>query len=332
MSAAYLKRYEAVFLCIHPKGPKMSITGAARYMHKSEGFVRMWVERYKASKTVDDLPGRGSQRTTTIKQDKAIIALFKRKPQYTLREGQYELQKKHINVSITTIRNRLRESGIGYRSTLMKPLLSDRHRAARRGWANNNGHRDWSDVVFTDEASFYAWSHTKRAWSTRQDRVIQRTVKHPVKVHVWGCFNARGFGSLCVFTENLNAERMVKLYQKGLIPSVRKWFGDNNNQWILQEDNDPKHRSRRCTEWKLLNGISTLEWPSQSPDANPIENVWAIMKQKLQRKRTYTIKQLSRNLRQIWRSLSTTYAENLVASMERRCQAIIDNDGDWTPY
>lgn len=105
MSAAYLKRYEAVFLCIHPKGPKVSITGAATYMHKSEGFVRMSVERYKASKTVDDLPGRGSQRTTRIKQDKAIISSFKRKSQYTLRKGQYELQKQQINVSISTIRN-----------------------------------------------------------------------------------------------------------------------------------------------------------------------------------------------------------------------------------
>ncbi|EFN89281.1 Transposable element Tcb2 transposase, partial [Harpegnathos saltator] len=55
--------------------------------------------------------------------------------------------------------------------------------------------------------------------------------------------------------------------------------------WILQEDNDPKHRSKFCTEWKEQSDIVTLDWPSQSLDANPIENVWAYLKHKLRGKR-----------------------------------------------
>ena len=58
-------------------------------------------------------------------------------------------------------------------------------------------------------------------------------------------------------------------------------FGANNKDWILQEDNDPKHRSHLCTSWKAENGITTLDWPSQSPDANLIENVWSVVKRKL---------------------------------------------------
>ncbi|EFN75575.1 Transposable element Tcb2 transposase, partial [Harpegnathos saltator] len=55
--------------------------------------------------------------------------------------------------------------------------------------------------------------------------------------------------------------------------------------WILQEDNDPKHRNKLCTERKKQSGIVTLDWPSQSPDTNPIENVWAYLKHKLRGKR-----------------------------------------------
>ena len=73
MSSVYAKRFEAVFLCANPKGPLMSYTAAAKYVKKLKSSVKKWVERYKASKTVDDLPERGKSRATTSKQDKAII-------------------------------------------------------------------------------------------------------------------------------------------------------------------------------------------------------------------------------------------------------------------
>lgn len=135
-----------------------------------------------------------------------------------------------------------------------------------------------------------------------------------------------------MFTGILNAKRMIKLYERGLLTSVRKWFPQYMDHWILQEDNDPKHRSRLCMQWKQENDIETLDWPSQSPDANPIENVWALMKLNLRGSHTFNANQLSANIRKIWRSLPISYAENLVASMPRRCQAIIDNAGDWTKY
>ena len=97
--------------------------------------------------------------------------------------------------------------------------------------------------------------------------------KHPVKVHVWGCFSQHGFGCLELFTENLNAQKMLQIYERGLLRSATKMFVTDTADWILQENNDPKHRSRLCTAWKIENGITTLDRPSQSPDANPIENV-----------------------------------------------------------
>ena len=206
MSSVYAKRFEAVFLCTHPKGPLMSYTVAAKYIKKSKSFVKKWVERYKANK------------------------------------------------------------------------------------------------------------------------------KHPVKVHVWGCFSQRGFGCLELFTENLNAQKMLQIYERGLLRSATKMFGADTADWILQENNDPKHRSRLCTAWKTENGITTLDWPSQSPDANPIENVWSVLKRKLAGKRVFTLKQLSQKIRKIWQELPTDYAEKLVESMPKRCQAILDNDGDWTIY
>ena len=122
---------------------------------------------------------------------------------------------------------------------------------------------------------------------------------------------------------------MLQIYEHGL-RSAEKMFGDNNKDWTLQENNDPKHRSHLCTPWKAESGITTLVWPSQSPDVNPKENVWSVVKRKLTGWRAFTLKQLSRQIKEVWRSLPMEYAEKVVEIMPRRCQAIIQNNGNWT--
>lgn len=332
MSATYIKRLEAVFLCSHPKGPKMSVLSAAKYLHRSKAFVSKWVTRFKTNKNVDDLPERGTKRATVNRTDRTIISFFARNPALTLRQGQQQLAKRNINVSIATIRRRLRENKIQWRSVRTKPLLKQQHVKKRLLWAREHVTSDWQNVIFTDEASFWAFAPQHKAWTVRGKPLLQRSVKHPLKVHVWGCFSALGFGKLHIFTENLNAHKMTLIYKKYLLPSAKKWFGDDPSTWVLQEDNDPKHRSRRCVSWKTENGIQVLEWPSQSPDANPIENVWALMKNQLRGTSIFNYKSLCRKIRQIWRSLSEEYAEKLVESMPRRCEAILQNNGDWTLY
>ena len=77
MSAIYAKRYEAVLLCTHARGPHFSYSAADKVLKKSKHFVQMWVERYRDTRTVDDLPGKGDTQATSSKEDKMIVALFK---------------------------------------------------------------------------------------------------------------------------------------------------------------------------------------------------------------------------------------------------------------
>lgn len=127
MSTAYASRFEAVFLCLHPKGPKMTQAAAAKYMQKSKQFVSKWVNRFKEVKNVDDFPNRGSVGVVTEKQEKLICALFSKNPTLTLREGASKLSQKGLNISHGTIRNHLIANSVKYRSTLQKPMLSEKH-------------------------------------------------------------------------------------------------------------------------------------------------------------------------------------------------------------
>lgn len=125
---------------------------------------------------------------------------------------------------------------------------------------------------------------------------------------------------------------MCKIYKKGVLPSAKKFFGAGNQNWHLLEDGDSKHTSKLCKAWKAENGIKVLEWPANSPDCNPIENVWAYLKMRLRRKNYNSLRHLIDNIKREWSQLSADYAKKLSESMVRRCQAVIDNQGEWTLY
>ena len=75
--------------------------------------------------------------------------------------------------------------------------------------------------------------------------------------------------SIC-FRENLNADLLCKIHRYCLLPTARNQFGRKSNEWTLQEDNDSKHMSKLANEWRLKHGIYRIQWPSMSPDLNPI--------------------------------------------------------------
>lgn len=112
MSAAYASRFEAVFLCEHPRGPKMSHAAATKYMRKSKSYVQKWVQRYEKTKTVDDLQDRGSIQKFSKRDQKRIISLYSKNPTLTLREGQAKLREKGLDISYGTIRQHLHNNNL----------------------------------------------------------------------------------------------------------------------------------------------------------------------------------------------------------------------------
>ena len=78
--------------------------------------------------------------------------------------------------------------------------------------------------------------------------------------------------------------------------------------------------------------MDVLPWPSMSPDQNPIENVWRLMKIKIAKKKIRTVAGLKAQLRKEWNSLPDDLAANLVHRMKNRVESLIEAGGDFTMY
>ncbi|HWY33658.1 MAG TPA: transposase [Nitrosopumilaceae archaeon] len=186
--------------------------------------------------------------------------------------------------------------------------------------------------MFTDETSISQFSEPKQVWRQRGEIIKAPTVKHSLKVHVYGCFSEKGFGNICCFTNNLNADLLYTIYKTTLLPSAGIFFGKHNHSWILQEDNDPKHTSKKAQKWRTDNQVKRISWPSQSPDLNPMENVWAVLKANVSNHKPTSTKELIRIIQKEWKKLDKTFAENLVLSMKNRISLVLSNKGDHILY
>ena len=114
-------------------------------------------------------------------------------------------------------------------------------------------------------------------------------------------------------------------------PSAIKLFSGNYN-WIFQHDNDPKHTANIISNYFSNKKWEILDWPAQSPDLNPIENVWADIKRMIKDRKPNNETELFETMKKAWLETETSYLQNLISSMPRRCQAVIDSKGLPTKY
>ena len=140
--------------------------------------------------------------------------------------------------------------------------------------------------------------------------------------------SAAGVGELYFIEGNMNSNMYCEILQQSMIPSLQKL----GSRAVFQRDNDPKHTSKTTTAFLKRLRVKVMDWPSMSPDLNPIEHLWGILKRKVEVRKVSIIRQLCDIVMEEWKSIPVATFEALVNSMPRRVKAVLDNDVGHTKY
>uniref|UniRef100_A0A4W5LJX2 Transposase Tc1-like domain-containing protein n=1 Tax=Hucho hucho TaxID=62062 RepID=A0A4W5LJX2_9TELE len=322
---------------LHQVGKTESAIGKQLGLKKST--VGAIIRKWKTYKTTDNLPRSGAPRKISPRGVKMITRTVSKNPRTTRGDLVNDLQRAGTKVTKPTISNTLRRQGLKSCSARRVPLLKPVHVQARLKFARehlDDPDEDWENVIWSDETKIelFGKNSTRRVWRTKNAELHPKntipTVKHGGgNIMLWGCFSAKGPGRLIRVKERMNGAMYREILSENLLPSARAL--KMKCGWVFQHDNDPKHTARATKEWLRKKHFKVLEWPSQSPDLNPIENLWRELKVRVAQRQPQNTA-LEEICMEEWAKIPATVCENLVKTYRKRLTSVIANKGYITKY
>lgn len=203
-----------------------------------------------------------------------------------------------------------------------------------KGWSPE----EWLRVTFSDESKFNMSGSDGIQYCRRRsgEENMERNLKKSIKpgegsITVWGCITPNGTGRLHRVEGNMDSIQYCNILEKSLLGTL----SDQSLQpsdIILQQDNDPKHRSRLAQAWLRDNGLEVLKWASHSPDMNIIEHVWDEMDHRLHARNPFpcNLEELWTALQEEWAAVTIDTIQTLYESMPGRITAYASEKAEGT--
>ncbi|KAG2468185.1 TCB1 transposase, partial [Polypterus senegalus] len=296
--------------------------------------------KWKKFETTRTLPRAGRPSKLSDQGRRALVSEVTKNPMFTLSEPQRSSVVKGEPSRRTTISAAIHQSGLYGRVAKRKPLLSKRQMAAclefaKRHLKDSQTMRNkilWFDEtkieLFGVNARHHVWR--KPGTAHHQANTIL-TVKHGGgSIMLWGCFSAAGTGRLVTIKGKMTAAMYRDILGENLLHSTLDLR--LGRRFIFQQDNDPKHTAKISKEWLQDNSVNVLEWPSQSPELNPIEHLWKDLKMAVYRLFPSNLMELERCCKEECVKLAKDRCAKLVASYSKRLEAVIAAKGASTKY
>lgn len=319
-------------LLLHREGYSLSEISSRLNVSRSAASRLLKLQRETGSTLVRKRKGRPTK--IDLHTQRRMKWRLEADPFCSVRKLQQDIPEL-AGVSLRTIRE-VAQKKLSMRAVkaVSKPLLTKlqiRKRLAFCKRVKNWTTADWEKVLWSDESSFALFQNARqyvrrrRGANPHDPKYTKAAVKHPASVMVWGCFSSAGTGGLHFVPqkETLNANRYKAVLQQHLLPSIQA-----SGCTIFMQDGAPCHTAKQVTKWISDQGIQLLQWPPNSPDLNPIENLWGYMKQSPSFASLSTRQQLTHEISRVWNNeITLEQCRKLVHSMPHRVSSVLRNGG-----
>lgn len=344
-----------------------SYRAVARHYNVGVETVRRWVMRGSASQSLSSKPRSGRPRAlSTPAANMALKALLdegltaKEAAQQLHTKG-YAAQVVHRSTLVRAAREAAASQGIRLAVHTGKPAkqLTADTKQKRLAFALANRGRDWGRVMFTDRKRFQFWypgTKVQRCrWVKKGTKPEAYTVNKPQCVNLYAGITKAGItvSHLVAGTSkqksayktkmgkparNITCAEYGNVLKTTLLPGGDLLLpGSSRLPWVLQQDNDPSHKAAPAViaTWNnsQTNKCELLDnWPPNSPDLNPIENVWSWVDGKVQQKGCKTFEEFKAAVQATLQEVPARLLTSLYGSMPNRILKVIERGGDKTGY
>lgn len=237
-------------------------------------------------------------------------------------------------VSVSTVKRVLRKGKLFGRVAIKKPHLTSKQMKKRMLWCNKRRswvEIDWNKIIFTDESKIELFPR-RRQYVRRnlkealRPSVVLKTKKFSPYVMFWGGIRADGKRFIKRFCGTVDSFR----YQAILDEALPMLY---SNRHIWQQDGATCHSSASTLKYLTDKCIRTIDdWPAQSADLSPIENLWDYLKDKVKDRQPKCLDELWRYTEEEFHAIPNDYISKLYKSMPNRMAAVLRAKGGNTKY
>ena len=194
---------------------------------------------------------------------------------------------------------------------------TDERAAERRGSPRNQSHGAYNFSTQNKGIDLLMISFSLRA-------------KHPTKVHVWAGISKKGPTQICIFDGIMKAPLYVNILERTLLPFIARVMPTSHR---FMADNDPKHTSRLAQNFLQEKKINWWRTPAESPDLNPIENLWHELKEYMRREvKPKTKQELIDGIHMFWNTLTVAKCRKYIGHLRKVIPKVLEVGGAATGY